>query len=90
MCYHSGSEWSKDDERELHISHSSRTGDSPSDSLKSCLRHSLGGVLLLYRDSVGVFYSAIRLGCPSVCLSVSIYIHIHGGSPRELVVIELT
>ena len=41
---------------------SSITGASPSDCLVSYLGHSLSGVLPLYREAVGVFYSPSRLG----------------------------
>ena len=41
---------------------SSIAGASPSDCLVSYLGHSLGGVLLLCREAVGVFYSPNRLG----------------------------
>ena len=41
----------------LHITQSSRTRDSPSDSLVSYPGHSLGEVLPVCRDTVGVFYS---------------------------------
>ena len=41
---------------------SSITGTSPLDCLVSYLGHSLGKVLPLCRDAVGVFYSPSRLG----------------------------
>ena len=41
---------------------SSIAGTSPSDCLVSYLGHSLGGVLPLCREAVGVFYSPSRLG----------------------------
>ena len=51
--------------RALRISQSSSiTGTSPSDCLVSYLGHSLGGVLPLCREAVGVFSSPSRLGNP--------------------------
>ena len=50
-------------EEVLHIPQSSSTaGTSPSDCLVSYPGHSLGGVLPLCREAVGVFYSPSRLG----------------------------
>ena len=51
---------------------------SPSDSLVSYLGHSLiGGGLLLFGDTVGVFYSPSRLGCCNLNLYAYIYIYIY-------------
>ena len=47
----------------LHIHKVSKAWALPSDCLMSYLGHSLGEVLLLCRDAVGVFYSPSRLGC---------------------------
>ena len=44
-------------EEVLHLPESSRTGASPSDGLLSYQDHSLGRVLPLSRNAVGVFYS---------------------------------
>ena len=46
----------------FHIPQISKARTLPSDGLMSYLGHSLGGVLPLYRDAVGVFYSPNRLG----------------------------
>ena len=55
--------WSDDNEGELSIPQSpSITGTLSSDCLVSYTGHSLGGVLLLCRDTVGIFYSPSRLG----------------------------
>ena len=43
-------------------SQSARTGGSPSDCFVSYYGHCIGGVLHLWRDTVGVFYSLIGLG----------------------------
>ena len=46
----------------LHIPQSSNnTGTSPSDCLVSYPGHSLGDVLPLFRDAIGIFYSPNRL-----------------------------
>ena len=50
---------SNDNEGVLHIPQITKARASPPDSLLTYLGHSLGGVLLLCRDSVGVFYSPL-------------------------------
>ena len=42
-------------------------GASPSDDLMSYTGHSLGGVLLLCKDAVGVFYGPTQLGSTTLC-----------------------
>ena len=46
----------------LHIPQISKAGASLTHCLVSYLRHSLGGVLLLYRDTVSVLYCPSQLG----------------------------
>ena len=61
----------------FNIFESSKTGVSKSDGLVSYLGNSFGGVLLLCRDTVGVFYSYGRLGWlfnNKFCLYIHTYI----------------
>ena len=77
---------SDDNKGVLRISQSSSiTGTWLSDCFVSYPGHSLGGVLLLCREAIGVFYSPSRLGkyvwvCVYVCVYICIYIHVSSHS----------
>ena len=54
--------WSNNNQWVLHIPEISRAGASPSENLMSYLGHSLGEVLPLCRNAVGVYYNPNWLG----------------------------